>query len=224
MKKRLLIIPTPIGNLGDISQRAIDMLRDADTILCEDSRSSGKLMKLLDIDTPLLPYHQHNEHRLTPLIIARIESGEKFCLVSDAGTPGISDPGYLLVRACIDAEIEVICLPGATAFVPALVQSGFPTQQFVFEGFLPQKKGRKARLEMLAKEPRTMILYESPYRVVKLLEEVIFYFGAERQVSVSREISKLYEETVRGTAAELVVHFKERAPKGEFVVVIRGRT
>lgn len=220
---KLYIIPTPVGNLGDITLRALELLREADTILCEDSRNTGKLMKLLDIHKPLLSYHQHNEHRLTPNIIARIEAGERFCMVSDAGTPGISDPGYLLVRSCIDAGIEVLCLPGATAFVPALVQSGFPTHQFVFEGFLPQKKGRKSRLEVLAGETRTIVLYESPFRIVKLLEEISTYCSSDREVSISREISKMYEETVRGTAAELLAHFTQKPPKGEFVVVVRGR-
>lgn len=221
---KLLIIPTPIGNLGDITLRAIEALQAADAILCEDTRTSGKLLKHLQIHKPLFSYHQHNEHKIVEHLIQRIQAGEQLCLISDAGTPGISDPGFLLIRACIEAGIEVICLPGATAFVPALVQSGFPTHSFVFEGFLPQKKGRRTRLEILAAEKRTIVLYESPFRLLRLLEEIHTYFENERKVSVSREISKLYEETVRGTAQELVQHFSQKPPKGEIVVVIEGKS
>lgn len=218
----LYLIPTPVGNLGDITYRAVELLRDANAILCEDTRTSGKLLKHLEISKPLIAYHQHNEHKLTPQIVARIQGGEKICLITDAGTPGISDPGFLLVRACIEAGVDVNCLPGATAFVPALVQSGFPTNQFVFEGFLPQKKGRKTRLEALAQETRTIIVYESPFRIVKLLEEIKEHFPAGTRVSISREISKMFEETIRGSAEELLTHFKNKPPKGEFVVVIKA--
>lgn len=216
----LTIVPTPIGNLKDITLRALEVLQSADLILCEDTRTSSKLLKHFDIQKPLMSYHMHNEHRVVEDMVNRIQAGQQVVLISDAGTPGISDPGFLLVRACIQANIPVTCLPGATALIPALVQSGFPTDSFLFEGFLPQKKGRKTKLEQLAQEKRTIILYESPYRLVKLLEEIQQYFGAERLVAVSRELSKMYEETIRGTAEELLAIFQQKTPKGEIVVVI----
>lgn len=217
---KLHIVPTPVGNLGDITLRGLELLKNADAILCEDTRTSGKLLKHYEIQKPLLSYHMHNEHKVVENFIERILSGQNLVLITDAGTPGISDPGFLLIRACIKADIEIICLPGATAFVPAIVQSGFPSDSFVFEGFLPQKKGRKTKLELLAQEQRTIILYESPFRLVKLLEEIKLYFTEDRMVAVCREISKMYEETQRGTATALIQHFTQKPPKGEIVVVI----
>jgi 16S rRNA (cytidine1402-2'-O)-methyltransferase len=219
---KLVIIPTPIGNLEDITLRAIRILKECDFVLVEDTRQSGKLMKHLEIKTPLLAFHQHNEHKVLDNIIERIKSSEMVGLISDAGTPAISDPGFLLVRECITQNIEVECLPGATAFVPALVNSGFPCDKFCFEGFLPHKKGRNKRLNELKDEPRTIVFYESPYRIKKLMEELVDIFGADRKVSVSRELTKIYEETLRGTAQELLLHFTEKEPKGEFVVVVDG--
>jgi 16S rRNA (cytidine1402-2'-O)-methyltransferase len=219
---RLLLIPTPIGNLEDITARALRLLAEADLILCEDTRTSGVLLKHYSIQVPLQSYHKFNEHQQTNRLVELISSGKTIALISDAGTPGISDPGFLLARACADAGLPMECLPGATAFVPALVCSGLPCDRFVFEGFLPQKKGRQTRLKELATESRTMVFYESPYRIVKTLEELATYCGAERKASVSREISKKFEETVRGTVTELAAHFKKNTPKGEFVLVLAG--
>lgn len=220
---KLIIIPTPIGNLEDITLRAVRILKECDFVLAEDTRQSGKLMKHLDIGTPLISFHQHNEHKVLDSVMERIKSSNMVGLISDAGTPAISDPGFLLVRECIAQNIEVECLPGATAFVPALVNSGFPCDKFCFEGFLPHKKGRNKRLNELKEETRTIIFYESPYRIKKLMEELIDIFGADRKVAVSRELTKIYEETLRGTAQEMVQHFTEKEPKGEFVVVVDGR-
>jgi len=218
----LYLIPTPIGNLEDITLRALRILKEADLILTEDTRTSGKLLKHFDIETRMKAHHMHNEHREVERLVQRIANGETVALISDAGTPGISDPGFLLTRACIDAQIQVECLPGPTAFVPALVISGLPCDRFVFEGFLPVKKGRKTRLEELSKETKTMVFYESPLKLLKTLSHFETYFGADRLVSVSREITKLYEETVRGTLAEAIQHFQNQPPKGEFVIVVSG--
>ena len=221
---KLYIVPTPIGNLEDITLRAIRILKEVDFILAEDTRTSSVLLKHLGIEKPLRSHHTFNEHATVQSIADAIDAGKDVALVSDAGTPGISDPGFLLVRTCVERGIEVTTLPGATAFVPALVQSGFPCDRFCFEGFLPQKKGRKKRIEALAEEERTMIFYESPFRVVKLLEQLAETMGEEREVAVSREISKMFEETVRGTLAEVANHFRQHAPKGEFVIVVAGKT
>ncbi len=221
---KLIIVPTPVGNLEDITLRAINVLKNCDLILAEDTRTSGKLLKHLEIDTPKRSYHLHNEHKIVEQLVNELSHTDlTFALVSDAGTPAISDPGFLLVRACIENEIEVETLPGATAFVPALVNSGLPCDRFVFEGFLPHKKGRKKRIEALAEETKTMIFYESPYRVVKALKEFAAIFGEERKCSVSREITKLYEETIRGTLTEVRIHFEKKAPKGEFVIIVEGK-
>ena len=219
---KLFVVPTPIGNLEDMTFRAVKVLNSVDVILAEDTRTSGFLLKKYDIKTPMQSHHKFNEHKTVQHVIEKIKSGQTVALISDAGTPAISDPGFLLVRACVEQEIEVECLPGATAFVPALVASGLPNDRFCFEGFLPQKKGRQTRLKLLANETRTMIFYESPFRVVKTLSQLAEVMGAERHASVSREISKLFEETVRGTLAELVAHFTEHPPKGEFVLIIAG--
>jgi len=219
---KLYIVPTPIGNLEDITLRAISVLKQVDVILAEDTRTSGKLLKHYDIDTPMLSHHMHNEHKMVDRIADRILDGENFALISDAGTPAISDPGFLLTRACIEKQVEIECLPGATAFVPALVNSGFPNDRFVFEGFLPVKKGRQTRLLLLAKETRTMIFYESPHKLVRTLESFEKYFGQTREVSVSRELTKLYEETIRGNVKEVKDHFTKHPPKGEIVIVIKG--
>ena len=220
---KLYIIPTPIGNLEDITLRAIRYLKEVGLVLAEDTRTSKKLFSRFEIETPLSSFHMHNEHKVLNKFINRIKTGEKIALISDAGTPGISDPGFLLVRECIAQEIEVECLPGPTAFVPALVNSGIPTEKFVFEGFLPIKKGRQTRLKLLSSEKRTIILYESPHRIVKTLSQICEYFGEERNVSISREISKIYEENNRGTAIELRTYFENNKPKGEFVIVIEGK-
>ncbi|WP_177761249.1 16S rRNA (cytidine(1402)-2'-O)-methyltransferase [Flavobacterium sp. I3-2] len=220
---KLYIVPTPIGNLDDMTFRAIQVLKDVDLILAEDTRTSAKLMKHFDITTQMHSHHMHNEHKTVENIIQKLEQGMTIALISDAGTPAISDPGFLLTRACVEKGIAVECLPGATAFVPALVNSGLPNDKFVFEGFLPDKKGRQTRYLALAEETRTMILYVSPHKLVKTLGEFIEYFGADRQVSVSRELSKLHEETVRGTAIEVLKHFEEKAPKGEIVVIVAGK-
>ena len=220
---KLFLVPTPIGNLGDITLRALETLKNADLILCEDTRTSGKLLKHFEISKPLFPYHQHNEHRVLPVIIDKLKSGENIALITDAGTPGISDPGFLLLRACVQEGIPVESLPGATAFVPALVQSGLPSNSFVFEGFLPLKKGRQTKLKELAEEKRTIVIYESPHRILKSLIEFQEYFGADRKAALSREITKLYEETVRGTLTELVKHFTDHPAKGEIVLVIEGK-
>lgn len=219
---KLYIVPTPIGNLDDITLRAIKVLTGVDIILAEDTRTTAFLLKHLGIEKKMYSHHKFNEHATVGMISERIAAGNNVALVSDAGTPGISDPGFLLVRTCIENGIEVETLPGATAFVPALVQSGFPCDRFCFEGFLPQKKGRNKRLQQLADEPRTMIFYESPFRVVKALEQFGEVFGGERMVSVSREITKKFEQTVRGTVAEVAEYFKANAPKGEFVIVVAG--
>lgn len=220
---KLFLVPTPIGNLGDITLRALETLKNADLILCEDTRTSGKLLKHFEISKPLFPYHQHNEHRVLSVIIDKLKSGENIALITDAGTPGISDPGFLLLRACVQEGIPVESLPGATAFVPALVQSGLPSNSFVFEGFLPLKKGRQTKLKELAEEKRTIVIYESPHRILKSLIEFQEYFGADRKAALSREITKLYEETVRGTLTELVKHFTDHPAKGEIVLVIEGK-
>jgi len=220
---KLFIVPTPIGNLEDITLRAINVLKEVDFILAEDTRTSGTLLKHYNISKPLLAYHQHNEHKLTERITHRIQVGEKAALVTDAGTPAISDPGFMLVRECIKNAVEVECLPGATAFVPALVNSGLPADRFVFEGFLPHKKGRKSKLEYLSLLPYTVIFYESPHRLLKTLGQLAEYFGDERKASVSRELTKVYEETIRGTLSEITAHFKENAVKGEFVIVVDGK-
>lgn len=220
---KIYIVPTPIGNLEDITLRAIHTLQQVDLILAEDTRTSSVLLKHLSISTPLQAYHKDNEHKIVQSIIYQIQSGQKIALISDAGTPGISDPGFLLVRACLQNNIEVECLPGATAFVPALVNSGFPCDKFVFEGFLPHQKGRQKRLTFLADETRTLIFYESPFRVLKLLNEFKTYFGGDRQVAISRELTKKFEETFRGSVDEAIEHFTLKPPKGEFVVVVKGK-
>lgn len=219
---KLYIVPTPIGNLDDITLRAIKVLSDADFILAEDTRTTAFLLKHLGIEKKLYSHHKFNEHATSASVAEAIGEGRSVALVSDAGTPGISDPGFLLVRTCVEAGIEVETLPGATAFVPALVQSGFPCDRFCFEGFLPQKKGRSKRLQELSQETRTIIFYESPFRVVKCLEQLAETFGEERKVSVSRELTKKFEQTVRGTLAEVAEYFREHEPKGEFVIVVAG--
>ena len=220
---KLFIVPTPIGNLEDMSFRAIRILKEVDLILAEDTRTSGKLLKHFEISTHMHSHHMHNEHKTIENLIKRLQAGEKIALISDAGTPAISDPGFLLTRACIENNIEVDCLPGATAFVPAIVNSGLPNDRFVFEGFLPEKKGRQTRYLALAEETRTMIFYVSPHKLTKTLAEFVQYFGADRQVSVSRELSKLHEETIRGTATEVLKHFESKPPKGEIVAVVEGK-
>ena len=220
---KLYIVPTPIGNLEDMTFRAIKVLQEVDLILAEDTRTSGKLLKHFEITTPMQSHHMHNEHKMVDRIVDRLKSGESIALISDAGTPAISDPGFLLTRTCIENDIEVDCLPGATAFVPALVNSGFPNDKFIFEGFLPIKKGRQTRLQLLAEETRTMIFYESPHKLIKTLTQFAEYFGEDRKVSVSRELTKLYEETIRGTAKDLLTHFTDKTPKGEFVIVVEGK-
>ncbi|MDX1277331.1 16S rRNA (cytidine(1402)-2'-O)-methyltransferase [Oceanihabitans sediminis] len=220
---KLYIVPTPIGNLKDITLRAIEVLKDADLILAEDTRTSGKLLKHYEIATPMQSHHMHNEHKTVVALVEKLKSGITIALISDAGTPAISDPGFLLTRACVENGIEVDCLPGATAFVPALVNSGLPNDKFVFEGFLPVKKGRQTRLLLLAEETRTMIFYESPHKLVKTLSHFSEYFGEDRQVSVSRELTKLYEETLRGTAKEVLEHYTNKPPKGEIVIVVAGK-
>jgi 16S rRNA (cytidine1402-2'-O)-methyltransferase len=222
MHGSLYIVPTPIGNLGDITLRALEVLKSADLILAEDTRTSGKLLKHFQVATPVRSYHMHNEHRVLQQVVSRIKSGDTLALISDAGTPGISDPGYLLVRECIREGISVSCLPGPTALIPALVNSGFPTDRFVFEGFLPLKKGRQTRLEQLAGETRTLVLYESPHKLLKTLAQFVEHFGGDRRICVSRELTKIYEETVRGTVEEVLEHFKTHPPKGELVLVVEG--
>ena len=219
---KLYVVPTPVGNLEDMTFRAIKTLKEADVILAEDTRTSSVLLKHFDIHTPMISHHKFNEHQAVDGIVARLKGGETIALISDAGTPAISDPGFLLVRACAQNGIEVQCLPGATAFVPALVNSGLPNDRFCFEGFLPVKKGRQTKFATMAQEKRTMIVYESPYRVLKTLTQLAEVLGPDRKASVSREISKIHEETVRGTLAELVQHFTEHQPKGEFVMIIGG--
>ena len=220
----LYIVPTPVGNLEDMTLRAVRILREADLILAEDTRPSGVLLKHFDIKNQLMSHHKFNEHGTSAAIVERLKAGQTVALISDAGTPGISDPGFFLVREAVNAGVEVQCLPGATAFVPALVSSGLPCDRFCFEGFLPQKKGRATRLEALKDEPRTMIFYESPYRVLKTLQQLAEHFGCDRRASACREISKVHEESVRGTLDELIAHFKATEPRGEFVIVVEGKS
>jgi 16S rRNA (cytidine1402-2'-O)-methyltransferase len=219
----LHLVPTPLGNLKDITLRSIEVLQTADVILCEDTRTSSKLLQHYNIQKPLSPYHQHNEHKILQHLIDQLLAGKNFALITDAGTPAISDPAFLLVRECIKNDIKVECLPGATAFVPALVNSGLPINRFLYEGFLPLKKGRHTLLTKLATEERTMVFYESPMRLVKTLAELISYFGADRQCSVSRELTKLFEENKRGTLQEVHDYFKQKEVKGEIVIVIQGK-
>lgn len=220
---KLYIVPTPIGNLDDMTFRAVKVLKEVDCILAEDTRNSGFLLKHFDIATPMQSHHMHNEHKTVDALVKRIKNGETMALISDAGTPAISDPGFLLTRACVENNITVECLPGATAFVPALVNSGLPNDKFVFEGFLPDKKGRQTRLKALADETRTIVFYVSPHKLVKTLKEFSEYFGENRPISVSRELSKLHEENLRGTAKEVLAHFENKPPKGEIVVVVGGK-
>ena len=220
---KLYLVPTPIGNLEDMTFRAIRILKEVDFILAEDTRTSGKLLKHFEIETQMHSHHMHNEHKSVKGIVQRIQNGETCALISDAGTPAISDPGFLLTRACVENNIEVDCLPGATAFVPALVNSGLPNDKFVFEGFLPVKKGRQTRFLLLAEEKRTMIIYESPHKLLKTLASFVEYFGADRQISVSRELTKMFEETIRGTATEVLAHYTAKPPKGEIVVIVDGK-
>jgi 16S rRNA (cytidine1402-2'-O)-methyltransferase len=218
----LYIVPTPIGNLADMTYRAVTVLQEVDTVLAEDTRTSGVLLKHYGISKPMLPYHQHNEHKITSRLIEELQAGKIFALITDAGTPGISDPAFFIIRECIKNNIRVECLPGATAFVPALVNSGLPTDSFCFEGFLPLKKGRHTLLTSLSAEPRTIILYESPVRLVKTLQQLITYFGGDRPCSVSRELSKKFEETIRGTLQEVHDHFSSKSVRGEIVLLIGG--
>ena len=220
---KLYLIPTPIGNLEDVTLRALRLLKEVDVVLAEDTRITKKLFLHYKISTHLSAFHMHNEHKVLDKWIIRLKAGDSIALVSDAGTPAISDPGFLLVRECIKKGIEVDCLPGATAFIPALVNSGFPTEKFIFEGFLPVKKGRQTRLKLLVEEQRTMIFYESPHRIVKTLTQFCEYFGKERLVSISREISKIFEETKRGNMLEVLQYFEEKKPKGEFVIIVTGK-
>jgi 16S rRNA (cytidine1402-2'-O)-methyltransferase len=220
---KLYIVPTPIGNLNDITLRALTVLKEASIILAEDTRTTGNLLKHFSIETKMFSHHLHNEHKTVEQIIERIKGGQTIALVSDAGTPSISDPGFLLVRECIKNNIEVECLPGATAFVPALVNSGLPSERFCFEGFLPQKKGRQSKLLSLKDEERTMIFYESPFRLIKALNEFADFFGKDRKASVSRELTKLYEETKRGTIQELIEYFSLKTVKGEIVIIVEGK-
>ena len=221
---KLYLVPTPVGNLGDITLRALELLKTADLVLAEDTRTTGMLLKHYDIKARLQSHHKFNEHQTAEAVAERLAaSDETVVLVSDAGTPGISDPGFMLVRACVAREVEVQCLPGATAFVPALVSSGLPCERFAFEGFLPQKKGRATRIAALAEESRTMIIYESPYRVAKTLRQLSEAFGSERRCAACREISKLHEECVRGTLEEVAAHFEANEPRGEFVLIVEGR-
>lgn len=219
----LTLVPTPIGNLKDISLRALEVLGSVDLILAEDTRTSSKLLNHYNIQKPLTPYHQHNEHRVLSHLVSQLLEGKTMALITDAGTPGISDPAFLLVRECIKTGVKVETLPGATAFVPALVNSGLPTNRFCFEGFLPQKKGRQTHLKSLAEEERTMIFYESPMRLVRTLQDFVEVFGADRPCAVSRELTKLYEETVRGTLTEMITHFQDKNVKGEIVIVVGGK-
>jgi 16S rRNA (cytidine1402-2'-O)-methyltransferase len=219
----LYLVPTPIGNLKDITLRALDVLKEVDLVLAEDTRTTSHLLTHYEINKPLSPYHQHNEHKVLNHLVAQLQEGKKMAVVTDAGTPGISDPAFLLVRECIRAGIKVECLPGATAFVPALVNSGLPVNSFVFEGFLPVKKGRQTLLKKLAEEERTIVFYESPNRLVKTLEELMVYFGKDRPCSVSRELTKMFEENKRGSLEEVCAYFKDKTVKGELVVVVGGK-
>lgn len=220
---KLYLVPTPIGNLQDFTYRAVEVLNTVDLILAEDTRTSSKLLKHYNISKPLTAFHQHNEHKSLDKIIDKINSGSTIALVSDAGTPGISDPGFLLVRACVENNIDVECLPGATAFVPALVSSGFPCDKFVFEGFLPHKKGRQTRLKLLQEENRTIVFYESPHRLLKTLQQFKEYFGDERKIAVCRELTKIHEEVIRGTAEELINYYNANTLKGEIVIIVEGK-
>lgn len=220
---KLFLVPTPIGNLEDMTFRAIKVLQEVDLILAEDTRNSGKLLKHYNISTQMHSHHMHNEHKTVENLVKRLQAGETIALISDAGTPAISDPGFLLTRACVENGVEVECLPGATAFVPALVNSGLPNDRFIFEGFLPDKKGRQTRFLALSEEVRTMIFYVSPHKLNKTLADFITYFGADRRISVSRELSKLHEETVRGTAEKVLLHFETKPAKGEIVVCVAGK-
>ena len=219
---KIYIVPTPIGNLDDITLRAINVLKDVDLILCEDTRRSKKLLVHYEIETPLRSHHKFNEHQEVDIIIEKIKSGTKVALISDAGTPGISDPGYLIVRTCIQNNIEIDCLPGPTAFVPALINSGIPSDKFIFEGLLKVKKGRKTRLETLSKEERTMVFYESPHKILKTLNDFLIHFGSNRKVSISRELTKIYEETIRGTVQSVLESLTKKSIKGEIVVIVEG--
>lgn len=221
---RLYLIPSPIGNLGDITYRAVEVLKQSDAILCEDTRTSGFLLKHYQVQKPLIPYHQHNEHKILVGLIEQMKSGKTFALLTDAGTPGISDPGFLLVRECMRNDIPVECLPGATAFVPALVQSGIPSNRFIFEGFLPVKKGRQTAMKALVDEERTIILYESPHRLVKTLKELAQFIGPEREAAVCRELTKMFEETKKGSLTQLAEYYENSPPKGEIVIVVSGKT
>ncbi|HWB27864.1 MAG TPA: 16S rRNA (cytidine(1402)-2'-O)-methyltransferase [Chitinophagaceae bacterium] len=219
----LFLVPTPLGNLKDITLRALEVLEQVDVILCEDTRTSSKLLQHYNISKPVSPYHQHNEHKILSHLVQQLASGKNMALVTDAGTPGISDPAFLLVRECVKNDVRVECLPGATAFVPALVNSGLPINRFVFEGFLPLKKGRQTLFKQLVEEQRTMVFYESPMRLVKTLEEMITYFGPERNCSVSRELTKMFEENKRGSLQQVCDHFKTKTVKGELVIVVEGK-
>ncbi len=219
---KLYLVPTPIGNLEDITLRAIRILKEVDIILAEDTRKTGILLKHYDIGKPVMAHHKFNEHKTVPVIVDRIKSGETIALVSDAGTPGISDPGFLIARACIEEGLDVECLPGATAIIPALVNSGLPNDRFSFEGFLPQKKGRQKRLNELAEEQKTMVFYESPYRLLKTLTQFAEVFGEDRKASVSRELTKIYEENIRGTLKELIDYYSKSTLKGEIVIIVEG--
>lgn len=221
-RAQLVLVPTPIGNLDDITLRARRVLEEVDAVIAEDTRVTGRLLQHLGIDKPLISFHINNEHRMVEQLVKRMEAGERFAMCSDAGTPAISDPGFLLVREAVRQGVSVECLPGPTAFIPALVVSGLPSERFVFEGFLPQKKGRRTRIESLRSEERTMVFYESPHRVARMLTELAAVLGADRQACVSRELSKLHEEVRRGTLSELAVHFEAHEPRGEFVVVVAG--
>ncbi len=221
---KLILVPTPIGNLEDITLRAINVLKNVDMILAEDTRVSARLLKHLEIDKKLTPHHKFNEHKTINSLVSRLLQGAQIAMISDAGTPAISDPGFLLVRTCVENNIEVECLPGATALIPALAVSGLPTEKFVFEGFLPQKKGRQKRLTQLAEESRTIVFYESPYRLVKALNQFTEFFGSDRRAVVCREISKIYEEKKRGTVTELSDYYTANPPKGEIVIVVEGKS
>lgn len=219
---KLYLVPTPVGNLADMTYRGITVLKEVDLILAEDTRTSGKLLQHYEVKTPMLSYHMHNEHKISDTVVQRIQNGETMALITDAGSPGISDPGFLLARKLIENDLPIEALPGATAFVPALTVSGLPCDKFVFEGFLPVKKGRQKRLEFLKEEQRTIVFYESPHKLLKTLGDFVSHYGPEREVSISREISKLYEEHYRGSVQDAIAHFEHKKPKGEFVVVLQG--
>ena len=224
LNAQLFFVPTPIGNLADMTFRGVETLQLVDLVLAEDTRTSGKLLKHYEVITPMMAYHMHNEHKVVNHLIQRMQNGERMALITDAGTPGISDPGFLLARAAVEAGIEIQCLPGATAFVPALVVSGLPNDKFVFEGFLPVKKGRQTRLKILAEESRTLVFYESPHKLIKTLNNFKEYMGGNRLISISRELTKLYEETYRGTVDEALLHFENKPAKGEFVIILAGKS